>query len=173
MMQEMVRIVAAALADATIGVAAQLATMPRESGDEASPVPVILDETSDLQTALDQIPDAPGPFLQVAAGSLRETDITVMPSRKTEVDLVIRYSVRSSLTTRSLSEARQTERAVRRILAVLPQQADTLKLRNRAQLFHVTQYTADEHRAPAEDVALVIVMRFTVHGRDLRTMEGT
>ena len=73
MMQEMVRIVAAALADATIGVAAQLATMPRESGDEASPVPVILDETSDLQTALDQIPDAPGPFLQVAAGSLRET----------------------------------------------------------------------------------------------------
>ena len=173
MIQEMVRIVAAALADGTIGVGAQLATMPRESGDFAPPVPVILDETSDLQTALDQIPDAPGPFLQVGAGSLRETDITVTPSRKTEVDMVIRYSVRSSLTTRSLSEARQTERAIRRCLSVLPQQADTLKFRNRAQLFHVTQYTADEHRAPADDVGLVIVMRFTVHGRDLRTMEGT
>lgn len=173
MIHEMVRIVAAALADGTIGVGAQLATMPREAGDPAPPVPVILDETSDLQTALDQIPDAAGPFLQVAAGSLRETDITVTPSRKTEVDLVIRYSVRSSLTTRSLSEARQTERAVRRMLSILPQQSDTLKLKTRAQLFHVTQYTVDEHRAPAEDVGLVIVMRFTVHGRDLRTMEGT
>jgi hypothetical protein len=173
MMQEMVRIVAAALRDGTIGIAAQLATMPREGGDTAPPVPVIYDETSDLQTALDQIPDAPGPFLQVAAGALRENDITVTPSRKTEVDLVIRYAVRSSLTTRSLNEARQTERAVRRCLSVLPQQSDSLKFRNRAQLFHVTQYTADEARAPADDVALVIVMRFTVHGRDLRTMEGT
>jgi hypothetical protein len=173
MMQEMVRIVAAALRDGTIGIAAQLATMPREASDTAPPVPVIYDETSDLQTALDQIPDAPGPFLQVAAGALRENDITVTPSRKTEVDLVIRYAVRSSLTTRSLNEARQTERAVRRMLSVLPQQSDALKFRNRAQLFHVTLYTADEHRAPADDVALVIVMRFTVHGRDLRTMEGT
>ena len=173
MMQEMVRIVAAALCDGTIGIAAQLATMPREVGDTAPPVPVIYDETSDLQTALDQIPDAPGPFLQVAAGALRENDITVTPSRKTEVDLVIRYAVRSSLTTRSLNEARQTERAVRRCLSVLPQQSDSLKFRNRAQLFHVTQSTADEARAPADDVALVIVMRFTVHGRDLRTMEGT
>jgi hypothetical protein len=172
-MQEMVRIVAAALRDATIGVGTQLATMPREKSDFAPPVPVILDETSDLQTALDQIPDAPGPFLQVGAGSLRETDITVTPSRKTEVDIVIRYAVRSSLTIRSLSEARQTERAIRRCLSILPQQSDSLKFRNRAQLFHVTAYTADEVRAPVDDVALVIVMRFTIHGRDLRAMEGT
>ena len=173
MIQEMVRIVAAALRDPVIGVAAQLATMPRGEDDFAPPVPVILDETTDLQTALDQIPDAPGPFLQVGAGSLRETDITVQPNRKTEVDVAIRYSVRSSLTTRSLSEARQTERAVRRILSILPQQADTLKLITRAQLFHVTQYTANEARAPQDDVALVIVMQCTVHGRDLRTMEGS
>ncbi len=173
MIHEMVRIVAAALRSGTIGVGVQLTTIPRESGDPTPPTPTILDETSDLQTALDQIPDAAGPYLQVAAGSLRETDITVTPSRKTEVDLVIRYSIRSSLTTSSLNEARQTERAIRRILSILPQQADSLKLRNRAQLFHVTQYTADEHRAPADDVGLVIVMRCTVHGRDLRTMEGT
>ncbi len=173
MIHEMVRIVAAALRDGTIGVAAQLATIPREGGDPVPTTPTILDETSDLQTALDQIPDAAGPYLQVAATSLRETDITVTPSRKTEVDMVIRYAIRSSTTTSSLSEARQTERAIRRILSILPQQSDTLKLRNRAQLFHVTQYAADEHKAPTDDIALVIVMRFTVHGRDLRTMEGT
>lgn len=173
MIHEMVRIVAAALRDNTIGVAVQLATIPREAGDPVPPAPTILDETSDTQTALDQIPDAAGPFLQVAATALREQDITVTPSRKTELDLVIRYSVRSSLTTRSLNEARQTERAIRRILSILPQQSDALKYRNRAQLFHVTNYTADEHKAPIEDVGLVVVMRFTVHGRDLRTMEGT
>ncbi len=173
MIHEMVRIVAAALRDPTIGVAAQLLTMPLESGDPTPAVPTILDETTDLQTALDQIPDAAGPFLQVGAGSLRETDITVTPSRKTEVDLAIRYSVRSSLTTRSLSAARQTERAIRRVLSVLPQQSSALTFRNRAQLFHVTQYAANETRAPSDDVALVIVMQFTVHGRDLRTMEGT
>lgn len=172
MIHEMVRIVAAALRHATIGVATQLQTIPREAGDPVPPVPTILDESSDLQTALDQIPDGQGPFLQVGAGALRETDITVTPSRKTEVDIAIRYSVRSSLTTRSLSEARQTERAIRRVLSILPQQADTLKFRNRAQLFHVTQYAADEHRAPSDDVALVIVMRCVVHGRDLRTMDG-
>ena len=173
MMHEMVRIVAAALRDTTIGVAVQLATIPREAGDPVPPAPTILDETSDTQTALDQIPDAPGPFLQVGATALREQDTTVTPSRKTEVDLMIRYCVRSSLTTRSLNEARQTERAIRRILSILPQQSDALKFRNRAQLFHVTTYTAEEHKAPIEDVGLVVVMRFTVHGRDLRTMEGS
>lgn len=173
MMHEMVRIVAAALRDPTIGVAVQLATIPREAGDPVPPAPTILDETSDTQTALDQIPDAPGPFLQVGATALREEYITVTPSRKTEVDLMIRYCVRSSLTTRSLNEARQTERAIRRILSILPQQSDALTFRNRAQLFHVTTYATDEHKAPIEDVGLVVVMRFTVHGRDLRTMEGS
>ena len=172
MIQEMVRIVTAALTDGTIGIAAQLATMPREVGDPVPTAPTILSEATDLQTALDQIPDGVGPWVQVGGGALRETDITVTPSRKTEVEMVVRFSVRSSLTVRTLNEARQTERAIRRVLSILPQQADTLKLRNRAQLFHVTQYTAEEHRAPVEDVALVIVMRFTVHGRDLRTMDG-
>jgi hypothetical protein len=173
MITEMVRIVTAALMDSTIGVAAQLATIPREVGDPVPSAPTVLSEMSDAQTALDQIPDGAGPFLQVAGGMLRETDITVTPSRRTEVELVIRYSIRSALTTQKLNEARQTERAVRRILSILPQQSDALKCRNRAQLFHVTSYAADEHKAPIEDVALVIVMRFTTHGRDLRTMEGT
>lgn len=172
MITEMVRIVTAALSDATIGVAAQLLTIPREVGDPVPTAPTVLSEMSDAQTALDQIPDGVGPYLQVAGGMLRENDITVTPSRKTEVELVIRYSIRAALTTQKLNEARQTERAVRRVLSILPQQSDTLKFRNRAQLFHVTQYAADEHKAPIEDVALVIVMRCTVHGRDLRTIEG-
>lgn len=168
----MVRIVAAALRDPTIGVAAQLATMPREPTEYAPPVPDILDEVTSPETARDEYPNGPGPYLQVGAGAVRANDITVVPNNWTEVSMGIRYLVRSSMTDRSLSEARQTERAIRRVLAVLPQQADALKLSNHAQLFHVKQYAAEEHRAPSTDVAFTIVMSFTVTGRDLFAMNG-
>ena len=48
--------------------------------------PTVLSEMSDAQTALDQIPDGAGPFLQVAGGMLRENDITVTPSRNYGTD---------------------------------------------------------------------------------------
>lgn len=172
MIHEAVRIVGAVLRDGSTGVGALLATMPLDGSDTRATTPTILDETSDSQTALDQYPDGAGPWLQVGAGALREQDITVTPSRKTEVDLAIRYSIRSSLTTKVLGDARQVERAIRRVLSQLPQQSNSVKLRNQAQLFHVTNYTANEARTPTDDIALAIVMQFTVHGRDLRTMDG-
>jgi hypothetical protein len=167
MILEVVRILDSALRNATIGLAAQLATVPRESGDPVPTTPIISNEATDKDGALDRVPDGPGPFLQIASGDLSEPNLTVMPARDAGIDVMLRYTTRSSLTDRSLREASYTVRAIRQTLAQLPQLDGALRTRNSVTVYHLKDFRAMKVQAPADDVVLAIGMTVSVTARDL------
>lgn len=169
MIIEAVRIIDAAMRDATIGVGAYLATVPLETGDTTPTTPTILNECQSAEAARDAFPDGVGPYLLIGSGELGELVPTAQPQRDGTIEILIRYGSRAAATHDVLRAASYTIRAVRRTLSKLTTTAagETLRLRNQVQVIDVQQLRSVRLTAPAEDVLVTWGVIVTLRTRDL------
>lgn len=169
MILEAVRIVDAALKDATIGVAAQLATVPKESGDSVPTTPTYYNETQHGEAARESIPDGVGPFVLVSSGQTSDTNPGIRPITDASVEVLIRYATRDADTEVAMRAASYTMRAIRRTLGLITTTAagEALRIRNNVHLVSVDSVRWMMIAAPVGDTALTWGLSITCRCRDL------
>jgi hypothetical protein len=172
MILQAIRIIDAALRDATIGLAAQIAALSIEAGDTRPTVPTIYNETQHGQAARDQAPDGTGPWLLIASGDMSERLPTVQPVRDGTVQILIRYVIRSQLTPQAVVSAAYTLDALRLTMASLCTTAAGNAVRSRGpiQVVDCTDLQAARLTAPVEADPVTWGMAFTVRCRDTRAI---
>lgn len=74
MIGDVVRLIAAWLGDATYGVGAQLALVPRDGGDSLPTTPTIIEETTDARLGRGRLPETGFPYLAVTAEPVTAID---------------------------------------------------------------------------------------------------
>jgi hypothetical protein len=161
MILETLRIVADHLASAgATGLAQQIATTPRDSGDAQPAPPTILDETRSLAVALGRTPDTL-PALTVSLDDVVDMDPrTSQKTRDGEVAVLLRYVVRGPTDT-ATRDFYYTVRAVERSLDLLPHTT-----RNGVELYSITDMRIVPPMQPLEDQWVVGGLRvvFQVRG---------
>jgi hypothetical protein len=164
---EAVKIIDAALRDATIGLAAQLALVPREGGDSAPATPTIYNEVNSGIASRETFPDGNGPFLLITSSSSESRNPAVRPVTDLSVDVLIRYGVRNGTTEAAVRAASYSLRATVRTLGLLVTQADSLCGRNQVQLLEVNNVRYMLLSAPVDDTLVTWGLTCTCRMRDL------
>lgn len=178
---ELVRLIANALADATHGVGAVLAQVPRSAGDALPATPTVYDETRDDWAALEEMPetlpdDLEFPCLVVTLG---QASVTFDPARarasrtalaqgEFEGAINVHYFTKNSQAASARNAARYTLRAVRGAIAVLwdPTRAADREL-NKVKLETLVAMNAVSLFQPLEDVVVSGACAIQVRGREL------
>jgi hypothetical protein len=157
---ESVRMVAAWLDDATHGVNAILATLPRDGADTLAPDVTVLSEVDSERAALgrpadtqDELDPTPAPVLAVSAfGGDDASPATVRPIGDGTVRVLVRYEARNVSAALGRRDAYYTLRAVQQCLRALSLDGDpsTDRTRNAVHLIAL-----NELRVESADAALV------------------
>jgi hypothetical protein len=111
-MNELVRIVADWLEDATYGVNAQLDLVPRDNGDAQPADVTIVDETRDNRPARGRVPEGDGPVVTVAMQGLTHMTETVMEDGYLAADIVVQYAAKNVDAWKAKRDGNYTLRAV-------------------------------------------------------------
>lgn len=134
MILEVLRVVADHLADPVHGVAAQLATIPRDAGDAVPTAPTIADESRSLAVALGR-PPATLPAITVMQDGLVDLDPRqAQRSRDGQVAIVLRYCVKEGARDDAATDALLVMRACELALDALP----LPRTRQRVEVYAVT-----------------------------------
>ncbi len=134
MMVEVIRLVADALADASTGVNAQIATLPLRSGESAPTlIASIVDETRTGWVARGEFPRdslASGPVLAVyQAGDVSMDGERTATHRDVVLDIGVRLIAPAELSESGTTQLLDTLRAVQRALRVMLSDAQQIALR--------------------------------------------
>jgi len=173
-MIEPVRILADWLEDATHGVNAKLATVPRDVGDAQPPAVTVYDETRDDRIARGRVAD-PEDTLPAVYVTLRNAALLpesqVMDDGFFNADLLIRYVTRQSDASRAKQEAFYTLRAaawsVRRLHRLDGSHAS--RTRNSVVLTRVLTVSYEPTLEEVEDALLVGTLIVPCEWRDFGT----
>ena len=169
MIVESVLVLDAALQDATIGVAVQLATVPVESGDTAPAAPTYYNEAEDGEASRDDFPEGAGPFLMTSSADAIDRNPSTRPVSDGSIDVLIRYAARNATTASGLRASSYTMRAVRRTLGLLVSTSagEALRTRNQVQVIEVSNFRYMLLQAPVSDTLITWGLRCTVRTRDV------
>lgn len=171
MFNEPVRILAAWLAHATLGVNAKLATVPRDGGDPLPTSVTIVDETTNGSLARGRLPETPRPILTVEI--YRWDALEPVPSqgvlRDFDVTLLIRFGDTEAQSETGKRDAHYTMRAVQMSLAELWKESNSAsRTRNNVQLYDCTRITPLTLYAETPNAEIVGGHLITVRGRDIQ-----
>lgn len=168
MIVEAVLILDDACRDATIGLAAQLAAVPAESGDSAPTTPTIYNEAEHGQAARDSFPDGAGPYLLISTQALDEATPLVRPVQDMRVGVVFRYLIRDKNTEDALRSASYTYRALLRMLGKLftTSAGEALRIRNQVGLYDCNTTQGGLLAAPETDTAVSWALTCSCSMRD-------
>lgn len=173
---EAVRIVADALADATIGVSAIVASVPRDAGDAAPPaIAGIYDDSRTGWVARGELPPSTAlpalvvtlasPQLQYAGAPLPTRD--ARHQRETEITVGVHLLLRDTDTQAATEAALYLLRAIRGVVDVLAQPAHAARrTRNGVRLEQLTDLTQVRLWEPVQDTVLAGVVLATWRARE-------
>lgn len=167
---EVVRIIDAALQDATIGVAAVLDTWPLEDGDATPPNPTFYDETHDSIASREQMPDGAGPYVLTSSSTASGLNPATRPVTDYNVDVLIRYGIRDADTVTAFVTAKHTLAVIAKTLRSIVTTAagEALRTRNQVQVIEVSNFQEMIFEAPQGDTLVSGGIRCTARYRDLR-----
>lgn len=167
-MIEGVLILDAILNDGTIGLAAQLATVPKEGADSTPPTPTIYNEAEDSDAALDVFPDGDGPYLLISTRTSNDGNPVTRPVQDVKQDVVFRYAIRRKNTQDAIRIASYTMRALKKSLAKAfsTSTGTALRVRNQVGLFHLQAAQEGQFTAPTNDTPVSWALTCTVSLRD-------
>lgn len=182
---EVVRLIADALADATIGVGAVLANVPRVSGDALPATPTIYDETRHDWVCLEEVPNEPlggaenAVSLPALVVRLASAKAALMPARarpssaapaqtEVEAEVAIHYYTKDDSPAAAMRAGRVTLRAVRGVLNVLwhPDHVDMRKL-NKVALEGLVNIESGIDFVPLEHHTIAGALIVRVRAREL------
>lgn len=169
MIVEAVLVIDAALQDATIGVAAHLASVPLETGDSAPDTPTFYNEMEDAQASREQMPDGNGPYLLTSSAGVIDRNPATRPIADGSIDILIRYGVRDKDTDAATRAMSYTLRAIRKTLAQIrtTNAGNALISRNSVQVIEVANISTMLFEAPQSDTLVSGGVRCTLRCRDL------
>lgn len=126
MFVEPVTLVTTWLKDATYGVAAKLAGVPRQAGDALPPTPSVYSELDKIEVAHGRFPDGETCVTVATYGYDRiESEIPQQVQRRFLVTLLIRYQDEEGISNLARKHAGYTLRAVMRSLGELSKDANS------------------------------------------------
>jgi hypothetical protein len=172
MIIECIRILDAGVRNATIGLAVQLAAVPRESGDSVPATPTIYNEAEHGEAARESFPDGAGPYLLINTTTLDQSTPQVRPVQNMKVGVSFRYLLRSKDSEVALRTASYTMRALMRTMAHLitnPSGNGTvtaLKSRNQCSLYNLDMLQGGILSAPLDDTPVSWALTYTASMRD-------
>lgn len=170
MIIECVRILDAGVRNGTIGLAVQLAAVPREAGDSVPTTPTIYNEAEHGEAARESFPDGAGPYLLISTRSLDESQPQVRPVQNMRVGVAFRYMVRNKDSEVALRMASYTMRALMRCMAhlIISQNATVIALRTRNQcsLYDLNNLQGGVLSAPQDDTPVAWALTYTASMRD-------
>lgn len=174
-MIEPVRILADWLVNATHGVNAKLATVPRDAGDALPPSVTVYDETRNDRIGRGRVGDPedtlPAVYVTLRNGSLLP-ESQVMDDGFFTADLLLRYCTRQTDASRAKQEAFYTLRAaawsVRRLHRL--DGADAARTRNSAVLTRVLTVTYEPTLEEVADALMVGTLIIPCEWRDYGTI---
>ena len=168
MIIEAIRILDDAVRDATIGLAVQLAAVPKESGDSTPSTPTIYNEVQHGEAARDAFPDGVGPYLLIASQSLEDAQPLVRPIQDFRVGVAFRYMIRDADTEVAIRTASYTWRALNRTLGLLftTSAGLTLRTRNQVGLYTMNTMQGGILSAPVNDTPLSWALTYSCTLRD-------
>lgn len=139
MILETLRVVRDALEDSSIGVNAQLQSIPLDSGDSVPPDVDVLEPTrDDLAARGDSGPERNVILVDVDRPARGVDGTTSQALRKANVTVSIMYAVRDGDSAEAMEDTLYTLRAVLKALADL-QDDETMRTRNKVQVIHPTR----------------------------------
>lgn len=157
------------LQDATFGVNALLAGVPRDGGDPVPPaLASVIDETRDQVAAREQLPKSGFPLLEVFAAGVEIPGDIGGPLLEGDLSVGIRYATKQVNSATAVRDARYTMRAVRRSLMQLNRnENEAARTRNSILLIYCVSLRQVPHFEKREDAWFVGGLVATYKARDV------
>lgn len=170
MIIECIRILDAGARNGTIGLAVQLAAVPRESGDSVPATPTIYNEAEHGEATRESFPDGAGPFLMIGSTTLELGNPAVRPQPNMRVGVAFRYLYRHKDSEVALRTASYSMRALMRTMAqfITSQNGTVIALRSRNQcsLYDLNNLQGGLLSAPLDDTPVSWALTYTASMRD-------
>lgn len=165
MLNETIREVHDFLADATVGLGAMLAVLPRDGGDPLPSTPTIVNETTSFAVALNR-PPATLPALTIALDTVLDLDPNAAQrTRDASVALWLKYVVKTVAANTGTRDAYYVMRALERSL----DRWTTARARNGVEIYAVTERAYGTPMQELEDSWIVCGLRVVFQVRDTTT----
>lgn len=156
------QLIADALAHPTTGIAAEIASVPRPSGQPLPATPQIVDETRFGPVARNMTPgswEVAFPVLAVTVERVLYDAVTTGPLRRFDATVLVRYVIDNADTVTAQRDLHVVQRALLRVLSRFVRQSPE---QDGIQLGGITAYEESGLFAPNDDGIVTLGLQFTL-----------
>jgi hypothetical protein len=167
-MNELVRIVADWLEDATYGINTQLDSVPRDNGDDQPADVTIMDETRDPRAGRGRVPDDAAPVVTVSVQGITHLTETLTDDGYLAAEIVVQYAIKNAEAWKAKRDGNYTLRAAAWSLRQLRRQdvGHAGRTRNSITLLTVDPIRFDPWFERVDDTLVVGTLTVPITARD-------